>query len=485
MKIKEFILRFSDRAYLFWSLWIFLAFFPIGYGFREVMPPLAFCFALCYYKEHWSSSNLRQLPKYLRYCFYAFLMLLFIGVFFSTNRLDSLLHAGVGINKAYILPFLCLEAIHSKRDLELMCLAMAIAVFWLGLSAFWQLIFGADPIMGYQMKAGRLSGTFSDYAGGNYLVLALIPAFAIYFKLKSQQDLPQYLQKIPAFSSQISRYLLFIVWLIPPLFYLLGASSRSSLLALVGAGIFFLIFTKQKNIFILLFLVCFSLFFAYFAQGRLNPANILDDGRWSLWTIAFFVFLLHPVTGVGINQYNVALQSLNLKPSHDSIFISHPHNMYLDLLSSEGILGFMCGIIFLFGTLAWLWQKIRPKVLTEIHAHKKQDSYWQMTTLLLCGYFAWLVNGIFGHDFYRSWWLAIAMSLLGLAIGAILGAKKTKQEIRMANIQRARQLHHSKKTKLATNVNTGLVSGQDANFVAKYGGCGKCSVCRGCLGSKS
>ena len=40
----------------------------------------------------------------------------------------------------------------------------------------------------------------------------------------------------------------------------------------------------------------------------------------------------------------------------------------------------------------------------------------------------WLVNGIFGHDFYRIWWLGIAMSHLGVMIGAVVNGLDSEPE---------------------------------------------------------
>lgn len=41
------------HACLFWTFWVSLALFPIGYGWREVTPPLCFIFLLLYYRHAW------------------------------------------------------------------------------------------------------------------------------------------------------------------------------------------------------------------------------------------------------------------------------------------------------------------------------------------------------------------------------------------------------------------------------------------------
>ncbi len=44
------------------------------------------------------------------------------------------------------------------------------------------------------------------------------------------------------------------------------------------------------------------------------------------------------------------------------------------------------------------------------------------------GYAGWLINGVTGHDFYRIWWLALAMSHLGVMIGAVANGLHAEEE---------------------------------------------------------
>ena len=46
--------------------------------------------------------------------------------------------------------------------------------------------------------------------------------------------------------------------------------------------------------------------------------------------------------------------------------------------------------------------------------------HWRLTAWFYLGYLGWLVNGIFGHDFYRIWWLGLAMCSLGICIGGVV-----------------------------------------------------------------
>lgn len=112
------------HACLFWTFWVSLALFPIGYGWREVTPPLCFIFLLLYYRHAWHRSVLRRLTVWpLFLCAGAMTL---IGVVFSTDVWQSFLHGGMGVNKAYILPFIAMECCAPHG----ICAALSMPVCW-------------------------------------------------------------------------------------------------------------------------------------------------------------------------------------------------------------------------------------------------------------------------------------------------------------------------------------------------------------------
>lgn len=392
-------------ACLFWSFWFSLASFPIGYGMREVMPVLSFIFLLLYYRHEWHNSVLRRLDA--RRLFYCLWLMVGIGVCFSTDPLASLLHAGTGVNKGFILPFIAMECVRDEKDLRRLVWACALACFWQGLDGIWQAATGRDFIMGYTRNAGRLTGSLGDYTVGNYIALALIPTFGLWFVLRRGLD---------AVSSAF--LCLAVFW--PAFFLLQGAASRSGVLAVAASfGFWALLRRRRWQWRILLWpLLALGLFILCQPQ-RLTPEHVIDDGRWSLWNLGWRVFLEHPWFGAGAGQYNAAFRSLGLAPLKDEITISHPHNLYLDMLYAHGLVGFCLGMIFLLGFLWWGYRRIRPR-LAEEYAERDASPYWRLTAWFWIGFAGWLVNGIFGHDFYRIWWLGLAMSHLGVMIGAVV-----------------------------------------------------------------
>ncbi|MDE5879082.1 MAG: O-antigen ligase family protein, partial [Desulfovibrio sp.] len=204
------------HACLFGAFWLSLASFPVGYGMREVMPLVCLIFLALYYHHAWRESVLRRLNvKWLFGCAAAMTL---IGVAASPAPLDSLLHAGTGVNKGFILPFIGMECVRSGRDLRRLVWACVFACFWQGLDGIWQALTGTDFIMGYKRNAGRLTGSLGDYSVGNYVALALIPACAVWFVLRRALNVTAAL-------------LVFAALLWPAVFLLQGASSRSGALA--------------------------------------------------------------------------------------------------------------------------------------------------------------------------------------------------------------------------------------------------------------
>lgn len=394
---------------LFWTFWLSLASFPIGYGAREVLPPLCAVFLFCYYRHAWARSVWRRLlVRPLFYCLWAMIVL---GVLCSGDMFASLLHAGTGLNKGFILPIIGMECVRDGRDLRRLVAACVVACVWEGLDGIWQAWTGFDFIMGYTLNGGRLTGSLGDYSVGNYIALALIPAFACWHLLRER------------LSVQASSLLLAVL-LFPAFFLLEGASSRSAFLAVGASFVFWWAIARPPVSWrLLLTLLVLAAGFVVWQQSRLGLSVVAGDGRWSLWRLGWAVFCRHPVFGAGAGQYNAAFRALGLVPERDAITISHPHNLYLDILYAHGLVGFTLGMIFLLGFAIWGYRRIRPQ-LAGWAVGTPQRLYWQLTGWFWCGYMGWLVNGIFGHDFYRTWWLGLAMCYLGIFCGAIVNGER-------------------------------------------------------------
>ena len=429
---------------LFWTFWVHLLFYSIGYGFREVMPPLCAIFLCLYYRYNWKNSVLARLPVWpLFFCLW---IMLLIGIVFSIDPKGSLLEVGTALNKGLLLPFLGMECVRSLKDLKRLTIAAALAVFWVGLDGIYQSVNGIDLIMGYPPNAGRLTSVMDDYEIGNYLALSFVPAFGFWYIAKDKM-LPH------------NALLLCVLFFFPGVFTLMGSAVRSAMLALtVSAAAWVVCFRSKKSwkylIGIAVFVGAALFLLQNFQVNRFNYEDVSQDGRWSLWSLGWSIFLAHPVFGAGIDMYNTAFRMLGLIPACDVITISHPHNMYLDILCSTGVVGAVFGYTFLFGTLFWLARHIVPRLAESWQPPVQGESekpgacklYWQLAGLFALAWLTWLANAVFGHELLRMWWFGHAMLSFGVSIGAIVRGLEGEKESRAAAQGAAQEKAGQKKT---------------------------------------
>lgn len=399
------------RQALFWLFWTYMVIFASGYAVRDVFPLLCAICLIGYYRRNWRESTLQRFP--MRWLFLFFWGLAVWGVIISQDIWQSFIHVGRNLNKAFILPFIAMECARDEKDLRRLIWAVVLACLWQGADGLWQAATGKDFIHGMPPASGRLTGSFSDYVVGNFIALTLIPAAGAWFLLREQHG-------------RVASLILLTLLLGPALYLLYFSYTRNGYLTILAAAVLWacLIAKRMRTWWVaLLFAVGALLTLAVLTPQRLGPGVISEDGRWELWGFAWEVFRQFPVTGAGFGQYNAAFRDLGLSPTRDAITISHPHNIYLQLLCESGVAGFALGMAFLLGMLYWGWRRIREPLEAESAAQGKTSSIrWRFAALLWCGWGAYLISGVFGHDFFRDWWHALAMTHLGIMIGAVVNA---------------------------------------------------------------
>ncbi|WP_282180471.1 O-antigen ligase family protein [Maribacter stanieri] len=143
-----------------------------------------------------------------------------------------------------------------------------------------------------------------------------------------------------------------IIFVIPiSISLILATGSRGAFLSIFIGFTLILLFKKMSNLRKILFLG-FGLFFAGIIynyvlennevlQRRLNRSVESGDAREVLWSGAFQIFENNPIIGVGFT-------SLFPEMYKSSGFFLYPHNIFLYVLATTGLLGFFFYITFLF-----------------------------------------------------------------------------------------------------------------------------------------
>lgn len=379
-----------------------LLLFPFGKSFRVIGSIVCLISVAAYYSHDYKHSTLAQFPR--RWVFALFGIFLIANTAFSRWPALSFAFIEPTVLESWPLLFAGIESIRSKQDLKRLGVFCLAAVCVEGLAGVWQYVTGFDPIKGDPLMSGRLTGSLGTYRVGNYVGITILPALAGYFAL-------------PESWSRTARRLMLAALLVPPIFLLVGSQTRAGMLGL-AAGVYLLCALRfRRQWLVLLGLPLVLLLIILFGPERISLAQAMHDGRWELWACAWNIFLDSPLFGSGASTFNPALQAIGCTLSINTLNIPHPHCIYLQFLADGGIVGFSIAMALLLGT--WWWSAIRVWRGTDTAARKVSREQW-ITACIWAGYSSYLTTGLFGHNFYRTWWLGLGMALLGATIGACM-----------------------------------------------------------------
>lgn len=171
---------------------------------------------------------------------------------------------------------------------------------------------------------------------------------------------------------------------------------------------------KAAQVFFLFsFFVALLFFTSTPFRQRLSSFKIsANQERLELWKISLKMFKDSPVFGQGFHSFGDRIDQFSNQRLLDPHFPVDSHNMYLDFLSSTGIVGFAAFLFFIFsiGKLLFL-------------AWKSKDSHDARKTWLLTaigGFCAFLIGGFFDRHFYMIQTLVPTLFFLGIAVSEVI-----------------------------------------------------------------
>lgn len=143
------------------------------------------------------------------------------------------------------------------------------------------------------------------------------------------------------------------------------------------------------------------------------------EGRSDLWTVGWRTFVHHPVIGVGLNQFRVVSKDYVLEPGNLEfvhLIAEHPlvvHNIYLQLLAENGVIG-----LALFLLVVWLTLRRLLTAARHEAARHRRDPEVDLMRGLFVAIVAILTAGFFlstGND-YNNWLLFGVAAALGAVV---------------------------------------------------------------------
>lgn len=387
----------------------YMLFFSFGRIFIQIGQIGSIILLAAYYAKGFNTTNLSKFGgKKFFAIFFAYLIL---NVVLSQWPATSIRAISSNWWKAFLIPFIAMELVTSERDLKKLIMAFAGAGFLQGLDGIWQSISGFDLIHGTAIYEDRLTGSMKTPRVGNYMAIILPAAFGICYIAKQQ--------------GQKWGRLICCALLTPAVFLWIFSLTRSGY-AGVGIALFTLwaFVWPPFRLYKLALPVAGVVSLIILGPSRISFERLMQNPRWEIWSFSLKIFEEFPIFGAGLKTYAPARDMLGLKQVVASAEIPHPHNMYLQFLSDGGIIGFTICMLFLFGLLYYAFAIIRPNIKHEIQ-EQSSAYYWRYTALFWGSYLAYLGTGISAHDFFRPWWLAIGMAMLGITLGACTaGASK-------------------------------------------------------------
>lgn len=388
------------------GLYFYILFSALGKAPRNIGSITALVGLVGYYALDYKNSNLNRLGS-LKWIYFIFLAYLFFKVFHNIQISNGWYGFKNNAYQGFALFFIGLESIRTDKDLKRLLIFFCIAGFYQGLDGIYQWITGVDFFHGttahHWQESVRLTGSMKTYRVGNYLSMILPLCLGAWWLL-------------PSHWSKLPRLLVMIFLLLPPVFLLIGSQTRSGMLgAFVAIAALILLYRgfSWKQVFLASGVTIWALFWGF---KRTAWETLKDDPRIvEIWPHAIQIFKSAPLLGVGLNSFNPGMQSLGLEFVKEPAYLQHPHNVYLQFLCEMGLVGLIILLMFYGSYLFWSLKKIQQGM-----KNKELHTTWAMTACFWASFLGYMVTAFSGHDFFRNWWLGLALCILGILMGNCL-----------------------------------------------------------------
>ena len=277
------------------------------------------------------------------YKFSIFYFLILFTTLFSNNISFSFLNFAV--DARYFLYLFSFSIFFEEKYLEKFLIFLLFINIFLFLDLALQYNFGKD-IFGFspdlQSNKQRLNGPFDDeYIVGTYIYKITLPIVG-YFIFKNQKAI-----YIPLITSSL-------------IAIIFSGERMSLILFLFGIFLIFLFLKKFKELSIFIFSSILILIFLYSNFSQINfkfnefifaLKDFKNTGHGAHFLAAFYIFLENPITGAGVKMFRVVCSEpsiIELVNSNAQACATHPHNLYLEIISETGLIGLFALFFFLF-----------------------------------------------------------------------------------------------------------------------------------------
>jgi O-antigen ligase len=140
--------------------------------------------------------------------------------------------------------------------------------------------------------------------------------------------------------------------------------------------------------------------------GLVQTQSDVTSGRLHFWSIAWQIFLAHPIVGAGFDAFGVAFTRYD--SWHGQFRVEQAHNDYLQILADGGVLGLGCVLSFIF---------IFIRKGTSAIIRRTSDIHRSISTGALAGCFGILIHSFFDFPLRTPANAFFFLLLVVLAVG--------------------------------------------------------------------
>ena len=274
---------------------------------------------------------------FITYCF---------AISFFASDIYNSIRASIGQIRFLLFSLFIIFFFKDIKKLNILINIWFVLILVVVFDVFFQSIFMFN-IIGIPMSyGGRPSSFFGhEVIAGTFIVYSFIPIMFFYMNKFMEKDIKKKIIYILIYS--IIFYAVVIT------------GERLALIMLLGAtlvNIIFFLRLYQFFLTLIFFFIFLSLAYHFneMFQNRVNlMAEVLSNFYHSSWgrlyESSYMLFKENYVTGVGLKNYRVDCDfQIDPRPTHPEQFCSsHPHNLFLEILSETGVIGFSIFTIFI------------------------------------------------------------------------------------------------------------------------------------------
>ena len=345
--------------------YIFLIFvFPVGFILGPAIPDIVctlFAITMLYIIIRHKKYEL-----IFQNWFWAFLFFVFVATIsslLSNYELWSLKSSFLYIRFGFFALFLSLFLSGERKVLNYLNIFILFLLTFVSIDMIYQYFIGVD-FFNFPRPENRLSGPFGDeLIPGSFVAKFSFPV-AIYLLSKKNY------------------FFLFFLVLMNLYFVSIALSAERGALIMFISGFLILLFFYFKKIIFTLSLISSIFIILYIAVISQNSfhnqrfVSTLDlygftsekiiDSHWgSHYETAIRLFIKKPIIGIGANNFRHECSrkefNLNISQQRDNRCTTHPHHIYIQLLSEVGIIGFISYLAFIFLS----FKKIIPSLIND------------------------------------------------------------------------------------------------------------------------